>query len=225
MAQPATILIGPPELSAVLQAQPEVHGTELLVFSDTDARAALEAITDRRPRIIAVPKPFLATTRGQALIHRVEADPNLADTRIWIVSPDGAAPLPSSLTPAVESTPNPEVRLDHTGTRRAPRVRVRSGIEISVDGNTARLIDLSGLGAQVISPTILRPNQRIRVALPTEPGVARVVAVVAWAAFEFPKGRPEPQYRAGLEFKNHDPSPFEQVCVSYAVIDIETKAR
>ena len=41
--------------------------------------------------------------------------------------------------------------------------RIRQGVEIQLDGNPAQVIDLSVIGAQVISPTILRPNQRVRI--------------------------------------------------------------
>ena len=34
---------------------------------------------------------------------------------------------------------------------------------MAVDGNPAALVDLSTVGAQVVSPTVLKPNQRVRV--------------------------------------------------------------
>ena len=34
---------------------------------------------------------------------------------------------------------------------------------MAVDGNPAALIDLSTVGAQVVSATVLKPNQRVRV--------------------------------------------------------------
>ena len=50
----------------------------------------------------------------------------------------------------------------------------------------------------VLSPTILRPNPRVRMILPDEERPIRCVAGVAWAAFEMPKSGP--RYRAGIEF-------------------------
>ncbi len=67
-----------------------------------------------------------------------------------------------------------------------------------IDGNPAALINLSVVGAQVVSPTILKPNQRVRMTLPDSEGPIRVLAGVAWAAFEMPKSGPV--YRAGIEF-------------------------
>jgi hypothetical protein len=75
---------------------------------------------------------------------------------------------------------------------------VVEGVEVLIDGSPATLIDLSVIGAQVISPTILKPNQRVRMILPDEERPIRCVAGVAWAAFEMPKSGP--RYRAGIEF-------------------------
>jgi hypothetical protein len=57
---------------------------------------------------------------------------------------------------------------------------------------------MSTVGVQVISPTILKPNQRLRLTLTAQPGAARYKAVVAWASFELPPGV-APRYRAGIE--------------------------
>jgi hypothetical protein len=92
--------------------------------------------------------------------------------------------------------------LDLRGTRRAPRVDIADGVEVLVDGNPASLVDLSAVGAQVISLTILKPNQRVRVVLPESGRPIRLSAAVAWAAFEMPKAGP--RYRAGLEFFDGD---------------------
>jgi hypothetical protein len=93
--------------------------------------------------------------------------------------------------------------LDKRGTRRAPRFKIVDGVEVSIDGNPASLVDLSVVGAHVVSPTILKPNQRIRFALPDGGRPVRMSAAVAWAAFELPKGGP-PRYRAGIEFLDAD---------------------
>jgi hypothetical protein len=75
---------------------------------------------------------------------------------------------------------------------------VIENLEVLVDGNPATLIDISLVGAQVLSATTLRPNQRLRMTLPDPVRPIRFNAGVAWAAFEMPKGGP--RYRAGIEF-------------------------
>jgi len=187
-----------------------------LAFSDNDALKALEAITREKPRVIALEKMFAATSRGAALIKRIKADPSLIGCEIKIVANDGKpltakkakkdAPAAAAAAPApVEEEPAPAVTisapaapLDQRGTRRAPRFVVAKGIEVMIDGNPAALINLSVVGAQVVSPTILKPNQRVRMTLQHREGPIRVMAGVAWAAFEMPKSGPV--YRAGIEF-------------------------
>jgi hypothetical protein len=220
-----TVLIAAPEH---LPALKEHGFAEALAFSDADALKALEAITREKPPVIALEKLFAATSRGAALIKRIKADPSLAGCEIRIVAHDGkpltpkkkkeaaapaataaaAAPAPAPVEPPppapavaaapAPAAPAPAAPLDQRGTRRAPRFNVTKGIEVMIDGNPAALINLSTVGAQVVSPTILKPNQRVRMTLPDVDGPIRVMAGVAWAAFEMPKSGPV--YRAGIEF-------------------------
>jgi hypothetical protein len=84
------------------------------------------------------------------------------------------------------------------------------GVEVAIDGNTATLVDLSIIGAQVVSPTILKPNQRLRMALAEGKRPIRFSAGVAWASFELAKSGP--QYRAGIEFFDAEPDAVEKFC-------------
>src|SRR5262249_32767051 len=147
--------------------------------------------------------------RGAALINRIKADPNLDASEIRVISHDSdhtrvlprdtaapAAPAaPASpaaaAAPAATATVAP---LDQRGTRRAPRFKIATKVDILIDGNLATLIDLSTIGAQVVSPTILKPNQRVRMALTDDLGNVRFNAAVAWASFEIPP-KMGPRYR------------------------------
>jgi PilZ domain len=189
---PDTVIVAAPEHLPALQEQGDF--VDALAFSDADALKALEAITRERPKVIALEKQFAATSRGVALIKRIKADPKLRKCEIRIVSHEGVQ-QPDPASQPVDAAP---VKLDQRGTRRAPRVKIVDGVEVLIDGSPATLIDLSVAGAQVISPTILRPNQRVRMILPDEERPIRCVAGVAWAAFEMPKTGP--RYRAGIEF-------------------------
>ena len=102
--------------------------------------------------------------------------------------------------------------LDWHGTRRAPRFRVRTGVELQLDGNPAAVIDLSTVGAQVISPTVLRPNQKVRINLPNDDFMLRFRGAIAWAKFELPKPPDKaPQYRAGIEFVDGDAKAIDSI--------------
>ena len=108
-------------------------------------------------------------------------------------------------------------RASSIGTARAARARfrIRQGVEIQLDGNPASLVDLSVMGAQVISATILRPNQRVRISVPTDDFVMRFRGAVAWAKFELPKPTEPPRYRAGVEFIDADAAAMDDYCSKY----------
>jgi hypothetical protein len=194
---PDTVLVAAPECLPALQEQGDFG--DALAFSDADALKALEAITRDRPKVIALEKQFAATSRGAALIKRIKADPKLRKCEIRVVSLEGDSEEFPQPDPAIRGAETEAaVKLDQRGTRRASRVKIVDGVEVLIDGSPAMLIDLSVVGAQVVSPTILRPNQRVRMILPDEERPIRCVAGVAWAAFEMPKSGP--RYRAGIEF-------------------------
>ena len=201
-----TVLIAAPEHLALLKERSDLVGA--LAFSDTDALQALDTITRQRPSVVALERLFAGTSRGAAFINRIKADPALASCEIRIVAHDstysrvttrqpGEAP-PAVAPAAVAEPPRGPAPLDQRGTRRAPRFKVVDHVEVMVDGNPATLIDVSVVGAQVLSATTLRPNQRLRMSLPDTMRPIRFNAGVAWAAFEMPKGGP--RYRAGIEF-------------------------
>jgi hypothetical protein len=216
------VLIAAPDLLPALEARIGGGPDELLTFADADALRALQAILQRRPRLIALEKQFAATPRGAALMTRIKADPGLATTELRIVSKDGddaaprgaalsaAPPVPASLRaiPGAVSATVVAPPLDTRGTRRSKRILLASGVGAVVDGNAVTLVDISTHGAQVLSTAVLKPNQRVRVVISDESGVIRANATVAWASFEIP-AKSGPRYRAGLEFIDAEPTQFE----------------
>jgi hypothetical protein len=223
MSHDVIVLIAAVELHAPLTLRHPFEG-EVLTFGDDETPRALEVILTRRPTAIVLERVFAATSRGAALLSRLKADPALSDADIRVVAHDSdyvrvvrtAAPEPGAPftsievpaqavataagIPAADPAPASPAPLDYRGTRRAPRHAIGGTVEVLLDGNPATLVDLSFIGAQVVSPTILRPNQRVRVALPDEVGLIRFNAIVAWASFELPKSSATPRYRAGIEF-------------------------
>ncbi|MGH9254761.1 MAG: PilZ domain-containing protein [Vicinamibacterales bacterium] len=216
---PPTILIANAEHLATLKEREEL--ADAVTFSDAEALRALDLITRQRPDVVLLDRLFAETSRGAALINRIKADPSLGGCEIRIVEDDrsysrvtshrtgdAAATTPGSDNAAsglvvVEEVPSVSpAPLDQRGTRRAPRFRIADSIKVEVDGNAATLVDLSVVGAQVVSPTILKPNQRVRVILPgTKPSI-RLKAAVAWASFEIPQGGA--RYRSGIQFFGAD---------------------
>jgi CheY-like chemotaxis protein len=202
---------------------------ELLTFADTEPIQALQAILANKPDLIVLERLFAATPRGAALINRIKTDPQLANAEVRVMSHTGdyvrqvakpsaieaAAPAAAFASAGVPSVavpaPTEPGHLDWHGTRRAPRVRIRQGVEIQLDGNPVSVVDLSTCGAQVLSATILRPNQKVRVSIPHDDFVMRFRGAVAWAKFELPQPSSTPRYRAGVEFVDADESAVDRV--------------
>ena len=211
---------------------------ELLTFADTEPIQALQTILEQRPRLIVLERLFAATPRGAALINRIKTDSQVSQAEIRVMSHTGdytrvvsrgTIVEPAVVAPPVYAgVPEPAEKeyetdsavtvdeaprqLDWHGTRRAARFRIRQGVEIQLDGNPASLVDLSVVGAQVISATILRPNQRVRISVPTDDFVMRFRGTVAWAKFELPKPAEPPRYRAGIEFLDADSTAMDEYC-------------
>jgi hypothetical protein len=209
VASRCTVLIAAADRLPLLETRASADGGELLKFSDSEALRALEAITSRRPDVVALERQFAATPRGAALINRIKADPALAGTDIRVVSTDPAQ-IPDAPAPATVAAPGsrPAAALDEAGTREAPRHTIASGVEVLIERNTATLIDLSTGGAQVSSVTVLKPNQRVRVTISDDKSALRIAAVVAWATFEMVPNA-GPRYRAGLQFLDADAAAVE----------------
>lgn len=211
------MLIGAPEVLTALKQSIDPNA-ELLTFADVDALRALEFISRRRPEIVIAEKTFAATPRGAALINRIKADPTLVKSEIRVVGPKptdvrivSASESGAAVAEPAAAAPKP---LDQRGTRRAPRYKIAGVVEIVADGNVARVVDLSTIGAQIVSVIILKPNQKVRMILTDDRATIRFGAVVAWASFEIPP-KDGPRYRAGIEFVDADAEALEAFCIRH----------
>jgi hypothetical protein len=212
------VLIGAPEVLPGLKKSIDPNA-ELLTFADVDALRALEVISRRRPDTVIAEKTFAATPRGAALINRIKADPTLIKSEIRVVGPkptdvrivSAGESSVAVAEPAAAAAPAP---LDQRGTRRAPRYKIAGLVEIVADGNVATVVDLSTIGAQIVSAIILKPNQKVRMILNDDKATIRFGAIVAWASFEIPP-KDGPRYRAGIEFIDADAEALEAFCIRH----------
>jgi hypothetical protein len=196
------VLIGPADALPGLKERLDPKA-EVQEFTESEALEALDHIIRTKPGIIAMEDQFSGTSRGTALINRIKDDPTLSACEVRVLAHDAAQNRVAVKRggqggPAV-AVDEPKPALDVKGTRRAPRIRIQDGVEVAVDGNPAALIDLSTVGAQVVSPTVLKPNQRVRVLIGEGKAAVKCSGAIAWAAFEMPKGMPT-RYRAGIDF-------------------------
>ena len=168
----AALVIAAENLMPALRERVKVEG-EILTFPDTEPIQALQTIMEQRPGLVVLERLFAATPRGAALINRIKSDPQLAHAEVRVMSHTGdytrqvvkptatKTPAPGRAArrptrPPRRSAPASSVAteeapraLDWHGTRRAPRFRVRAGVELQLDGNPAAIVDLSTVGAQV----------------------------------------------------------------------------
>lgn len=178
-----------------IKADPGCSNAEIRVLSHTGDYS----------RVIVKPAASDGSTgptgSGSAASVAAAPAPAAAAAPAPAAAPAVAAPAaPAAAPSAAPATPH----LDWRGTRRHPRFRMKDGIVAQIDGKDATVVDLSEGGAHVVSASVLRPNQKVRISLPLEPD-ARLGATVAWASFELPKGSGGPRYRAGIEFSDSDP--------------------
>jgi len=225
---PSAVIIAASDVMDALRESVQA-GADALGFADSEPLQALQAITAHRPPLVVLERRFAATPRGAALINRIKADPSLSRLEVRVVSHTGdyvrtvsrpvtpvadpePAPQQSPATPAAVAVEEPPRPLDWHGTRRAPRFRLRAGLVIHLDGNPSPVVDMSTLGAQVLCPKSLRPDQKIRVTIPSDTEAGRFRASIGWARFELARPPANPHYRVGLEFIDADTAWLEAFC-------------
>lgn len=209
---PIAVLIAAAGAHAVLRQRLSAEALELLTFSDTEVLKALEVISAKHPSVVVLERGFSTTARGVALIRRIKADPSLEATVIQIESieeplPTTAAAQDEAMSAVVTAHTHKTSALD-TGTRRAPRFVPDETLEVQVDGARATLLDVSAVGAKLLTSNAVRPSQRVRVSLQDKSETIRFSASVVWASFEIPKDS-GPRYRVGVDFVNPDTAKLE----------------
>jgi len=209
VTEPCTVIVAASDLLPGLKARAGATRGELLAFTDAEALGALQAIMKRRPQIVVLERTFAVTPRGAALINRIKADPSLrqAEIRVLAHNSDYVRVVPRAAPPGAPA-------LDQRGTRRAPRFKMAENVRVTLDGKAGTLVDLSTVGAQVVSPNGLKPNQRVAMALVDETASVQFNASLAWTSFEMsPSGAP--RYRAGINFEDADPASVDAFCARH----------
>ena len=227
MAQDISIVIADPNRMAAIRETASLPG-RMMPFPAASLGSAMESVRAYRPKIVAVDAALAQTPSGVAFLDRVE-QLNIAKSILLLVEHDGrwmttprngangratpgAAPSTqngsskASAAPVAAPAPPAEV----VSTRRVPRFLVKSSLDVVVESGCAHLVDLSVLGAQLVSLPVLRPGQKLKVALPDTDDMLNVMAEVAWSLFEKPQVQAEPHYRVGLEFTDAAQVALEQ---------------
>lgn len=214
-------------LQAITEQQPRIVVLERL-FAATSRGAALinrlkndPGLADMQIRVLSHSGDYSRVITRPA--HAVGAVAGTTVAEPPPAPPSEPPPAPKAVpapvlksVPAPAPEPEPERRVDWHGTRRSPRFRARPGLEIQLDGNPVTVVDVSVIGAQVLSANMVRPDQRVRVTVPrnADQGPLRFRGMIAWARFELPRraGDPGPHYRVGIEFLDADADILERFC-------------
>jgi hypothetical protein len=215
MANDVTVIIAESEqISAVRAARP-IAGS-VLYFSDSNLASALETIRTQSPKVVAVESQFAESGAGKAFVDVLRGITQDAEIKIltrsdtgWTAGAgNGGAPAAVAPAPAVESAA--EAELAGLNTRRAPRYLVVEPASAAADGTTINIVDVSVLGAQVISELVMRPKQRVKITIQEGDAGIRVVGRVAWSVFEKMRDHPMPRYRVGMEFDDGTKQELEE---------------
>jgi hypothetical protein len=124
----------------------------------------------------------------------------------------GKASPPAATPAAAKTAYTGEERAEHvvySPSRQAQRLKMREGIEVTLDGATSVLVDMSSLGAQVLSPLALRPNRVVKMTLRGGESSLSCKVRVMWARFEQPQGTAAAQYRVGVKFTDVEPKAID----------------
>lgn len=192
-----------------------------VVLAQASVRDGLAASGDRLVRAAAI--PVLASDRVIAVVYvehpyeRVNTDVALFTTLAEVLTDRvnqrlQRAPALTRVPPAPDRLLGPAPEADAPSDRESPRyvlarqarrVPIHDGVTVLLNGVASALVDLSTLGAQVVSPAVVYPNRSVRVVLPLDEGDLSCKARIVWARVDSQEDAAV-RYRAGLEFTEAD---------------------
>ncbi len=195
----------------------------VLRYSTGNLVSVFESVRANQPGLIIIDALFLQTPQGRGFVERVHQlglskvvlQAAVFDRGRWTMAPIDQQPAPAPKASSARITAV-SAGLD---TRRVPRFLVQTMADAMAEGSTIRVIDLSILGAQIISQPMLRPNQKLKVGLPDESAPLQLTANVAWSLFEKAAESPQPYFRVGMEFNNAVREALEDYCRRHCVTE------
>jgi hypothetical protein len=144
-----------------------------------------------------------------------------AALRLTVKGQISSMPMAEATSSAGEATP---MSAEFSPARQARRVKMRDGIEVVLDGSPSSLVDVSSIGAQVLSPLALRPNRVVKMTLRGGESALASKVRVMWAKFE-PKGTTAAQYRVGVKFTDVEPKAVDAFMARHGIEDTRDRAK
>jgi hypothetical protein len=228
MASDITVVVADATQTLAIRAGLRLSG-RVTWFNADKLSAAHESIQLHHPKVVAVEAAFAQTPRGQEFLARVEGlairgssielvvrtQGNWATTRYMgqRAAAESQAAAAGTERPVAGVSRLAAVAAPAKGanTRRASRFKILESLNAVVEKGQAALVNVSILGAQVVSRPVLRPTQKVTIVLPDAGKMVSLTAHVAWATFEQTQGT-APHYRAGIEFTDVAQEILEDYC-------------
>jgi len=226
MPSDVSIVVADASRLAAIRERASLPG-RMMPFTSTAIASAITSIQAYRPRIIAIDAIFAETPSGAAFIDQIDPLTRGGSSILlivehdgqWVTMPHGSGQGRTQSPRAAGGASDPRIvrpstqvvaavstivavapHTEPVNTRRAPRFLIRDRLDVIVESGHASLVDISALGAQIVSLPVLRPRQKLKVDLTDSDETLSVTAHVAWSMFEMPQPKAEPHYRVGLEF-------------------------
>jgi hypothetical protein len=211
-----TVVVADPQRMTAMRDGLPTPG-RVLRYSTSNLASVFESIRANQPGLIVLDSAFLRGDAGPAFMARINElhlpkvvlQQAAFDKGQWtMTSIDQATPSPRT----AESQRVVAVRQEGLETRRAPRFLVQDIADALAEGSSIKVVNLSVLGAQILSQPMMKPNQTIKVGLPDAMGAMQLTANVAWSVFEKPATAPAPHFRVGMEFNDATREALEDYC-------------
>jgi hypothetical protein len=97
------------------------------------------------------------------------------------------------------------------------RYQFPEDLQVQVNGEWAKLCDLSTSGCQIVSTAPLRPNQLVKLLLPFDDAFIPCNGAVVWARVEPAETEAAQGCRAGLRLLRPDEAAIEAFVIRYAI--------
>ncbi len=182
------------------------HDPSITVFSESESLDALRMILQNPPRVLALDSAVVKTARGALIVARLKEHKEV-DVRVLCEDEGNLPVLLSRQDIALHAASQP---LDGCGTRGAKRFPMKADMEVVVDGERSRLVNLSITGAQLVLPARVQPRQSVLLTLMDATAEKRFRALVAWSTVELAQSMVK--YRAGVSFVDPDATAIEAFC-------------
>jgi hypothetical protein len=171
-----------------------------LLAAERDAVAAeLEAVRQASRAVQAEDRVREQEFHDAAEQRIRELELQLQQPEFDVPEGDAAPANPAGVQPQIAAAVD-----QHQPPRRASRHAFNQDVQIQIDGSATQLVDLSTTGAQVISPTALKPNRMVKVSLPIDDSMVSFRGKIVWARLEAPSAGGAFCYRAGVFFTSVD---------------------